>query len=218
LFYFFRDFGATNMSDEKNPDERKFQANPQAELHAIRWSWLRRPPVFFDFFRPLFEPPYKHLAPYIRKGMIVADLACANGYYTFPIADLVGPDGKVFAVDLGEMCIRRIQRIARKRGYPNIEARSASVIAMDFIQDRSIDLVWADGLLCSMEGDRHAAVKEIKRILKPTGQAYLGLGAPPPLGLVSQAEWEIILKEFRVNRGGSFKELWALVSLPDGED
>ena len=89
---------------------------------------------------------------------------------------------------------------------------------MDFIIDRSIDLVWADGLLCSMEGDRRSAVDEIKRILKTTGQAYLGLGGRPPWGLVDQAEWEEILRDFTVERGGSYQELWALVSLIQGAD
>jgi hypothetical protein len=64
-----------------------------------------------------------------------------------------------------------------------------------------------------MAADRQLSVKEMKRILKSTGQAYLSLGAGPPLGFVDKAEWETILKEFKVERGGSYKEKWALVSL-----
>ncbi len=62
-----------------------------------------------------------------------------------------------------------------------------------------------------MAADRQLSVKEMKRILKPSGQAYLSLGAPPPLGLVHKTEWEQILDGFRVDcRGGSF-EKWAVV-------
>ncbi len=203
---------------EENFDGSKYQPKTPEDSHALRWSFLRRPPVFLDFIRPVFEPPYKRLGPYIKRGQVVADLACANGYYTFPIADLVGPEGKVYAVDLGEKCILKIREKAIKRGYRNIEAYTASVAKMEFIKDRSVDLVWADGLLCSMEGDRQSAVNEIKRILKQTGQAYLGLGASPPFGLVDQAEWEQTLRGFKVDRGGSYKELWALVSLEPGKD
>jgi hypothetical protein len=64
-----------------------------------------------------------------------------------------------------------------------------------------------------MPYDRQLSVKEIKRILKTTGRAYLSLGAPYPLGFVSKEEWEEILKGFRVEQGGSYKEKWALVSL-----
>jgi hypothetical protein len=64
-----------------------------------------------------------------------------------------------------------------------------------------------------MAHDRQLSVNEIKRILKAKGQAYLSLGAGPPLGFVDQAEWEKILKEFRVEQGGSYKEKWAVVSV-----
>ncbi len=64
-----------------------------------------------------------------------------------------------------------------------------------------------------MAHDRQLSVHEIKRILKTTGQAFLSLGAGPPFGFVDQAEWETILKEFRVEKGGSYKEKWAVVSL-----
>lgn len=64
-----------------------------------------------------------------------------------------------------------------------------------------------------MAHDRQLSVNEIKRILKAKGQAYLSLGAGPPLGFVDQAEWEKILEEFRVEQGGSYKEKWAVVSV-----
>ena len=64
-----------------------------------------------------------------------------------------------------------------------------------------------------MAQDRQLSVKEIKRILKPKGQAYLSLGVGPPLGFVDQAEWEQILEEFTVKQGGSYKEKWAVVSV-----
>jgi len=64
-----------------------------------------------------------------------------------------------------------------------------------------------------MRSDRQLSVKEIKRILKPEGQAYLSLGAPTPLGYVNKAEWEQILEEFRVERRGGSFEKWAVVFL-----
>jgi hypothetical protein len=63
-----------------------------------------------------------------------------------------------------------------------------------------------------MVADRPLAVKEIKRILKPGGQAYLSLGSPPPLGYVDREEWEGILEGFRVERSGGLLQKWALVS------
>jgi len=64
-----------------------------------------------------------------------------------------------------------------------------------------------------MPEGRQLSVKEMKRILKADGKAYLSLGDGPPFGFVDQTEWETILKEFKVERGGSYKEKWALVLL-----
>ena len=64
-----------------------------------------------------------------------------------------------------------------------------------------------------MADNRQLSVNEIKRILKSEGKAYLSLGAPPPLGFVDKAEWEQILKEFRVERRGGPIQKWAAVSL-----
>jgi ubiquinone/menaquinone biosynthesis C-methylase UbiE len=64
--------------------------------------------------------------------------------------------------------------------------------------------------------DRQLAVKEMKRILKPNGQIYLSLGGTPPFGYVDKTEWENLLKGFTVQRGGSYKEMWAVISPKQG--
>jgi SAM-dependent methyltransferase len=80
------------------------------------------------------------------------------------------------------------------------------------MKDGSVDFVFANGLLCSIAVDRPSAVAEIKRILKPTGQAYLSLGAVPPWGYVDRAEWSQILEGFHVDEGGAYEERWAIVT------
>jgi len=177
---------------------------------GLRW---RRPPASLNPLRRLFESSQSLIVPYVTSGQVVADLGCASGYYTFALAKCVGPKGKVYAVDLDEKCIRAIEKKRDKEGYHNIEAHASSASDLSFIKDGSVDFILANGLLCSMAGHREDAVNEIKRILKPGGQAYLSLGFPPPLGFVNQAEWEEILEGFRVERrGGSFQK-WAMVSL-----
>jgi len=64
-----------------------------------------------------------------------------------------------------------------------------------------------------MPDGRQLSVNEMKRILKPEGKAYISLGAGPPFGLVDEMEWKTILEEFQVEKGGSYKEKWAVVSL-----
>ncbi len=160
----------------------------------------------------LFENPQRSIEPYVNEGQVVADLGCNTGYYTFALAECVGPEGRVYAVDLKEDYIRGIEKRAEELGYRNIEFHATSASDLSFIKDRSIDFVLANGLLCVMAGNRQSAVNEIKRIMKPSGKAYLSLGSPPPLGHVNRAEWEKILEGFRVERRGGFLQKWALVS------
>jgi ubiquinone/menaquinone biosynthesis C-methylase UbiE len=162
----------------------------------------------------LFEDPKRHVEPYVSKGQMVADLGCHSGYYTLSLAELVGPEGKVYAVDLNEKAIQTLKKRADDRGYRNIEAHASSASDLSFIKDGSVDFVLANGLLCSMSDSRQSAVNEIRRILKRRGQAYLSLGFPPPLGFVDQAEWKRILDGFRVERSGhGLRVSWAVVSI-----
>jgi len=202
-----------NTSREKHEVEGEKQLKDQTKSKASRWLWLRRAPALLNPLRRLFEPPKRLIEPYVQDSQVVADLGCGSGYYTLALAELVGPEGKVYAVDLDRKCIRALGKRADKSGYRNIEVHAASAADVSFIKDRSVDFVLANGLLCSMADNRQSAVNEMKRILKSTGQAYLRLGFGPPLGFVGQVEWEEILEGFTVEQGGSYKEKWAVVSL-----
>jgi SAM-dependent methyltransferase len=167
----------------------------------------------------LFENPQRSIEPYVRKGQVVADLGCNTGYYTFALAEGVGPEGRVYAVDLKEDYIRTLEKRADELGYRNVEFHACSASDLSFMRDELVDFVLANGLLCNMPEHRPSTVKEIKRILKPTGKAYLSLGSPPPFGFVDRAEWEKILEGFIVERRGGFIQKWALVSRKDdGKD
>lgn len=163
-------------------------------------------------FRRFFDPPKRHVEPYVAGGQVVADLGCNTGYYTLALAECVGSEGKVYAVDLKEEYIRAVEKEADERGYRNIEAHAASAHDLSFIKDESVDFVLANGLLCNMPDHRQSAVNEMKRILKPAGKAYLSLGGPPPFGFVDGAEWEKMLERFKVEQRGGFLQKWASVS------
>ena len=115
--------------------------------NALRWLFLRRPPAFLDTIRVLFEKPGKLIDPLISKDQVVADLGCGSGFYTFPLANVVGIEGKIYAVDLGETSIRILKKRAEKKGYQNVEAHAASAADVSFIPDNSVDIVFANGLL-----------------------------------------------------------------------
>jgi ubiquinone/menaquinone biosynthesis C-methylase UbiE len=178
------------------------QPKNQINLNPIKRLFDRDPSI-----------PQRHIFRYVTKSQMVADLGCGSGYYTLALAACVGPEGRVYAVDLNEKATRALEEKAIKNRYHNIEVHSSSAADLSFIRDGTIDFVLANGLLCTMADHRLSAVNEIKRILKSGRQAYISLGWPPPLGFVDGAEWERILEGFTVlQRGGDWLRKWALVS------
>lgn len=179
---------------------------------TAHWISSRRGPAFLGPIIRLGDISVRRVAAYVKEGQVVADIGCGWGHYSFALAEIVGPRGKVYAVDLARKCIQAIKKKAGKRGCRAIEACESTAADMSFIKDGSVDFVFANGLLCSMAVDRPSAVAEIKRILKPTGNAYLSLGAAPPWGYVDRTEWTQILEGFHVLEGGAYEEKWALVT------
>ena len=57
----------------------------------------------------------------LRQGDRVADLGAGSGYLTFRLADAVGANGKVFAVEVSEAKVEALRREAAERGYANVE-------------------------------------------------------------------------------------------------
>ncbi|MFW9807605.1 MAG: class I SAM-dependent methyltransferase [Candidatus Thorarchaeota archaeon] len=165
-----------------------------------------------NILRRLFSNS-KKFNPYVAEGDSVADLGCGPGYFTLALAECVGSLGKVYAVDSNEKAIRALEKKVNKHKYSNIEAHASSASELSFIEDESIDFVLANGLLCSMAPQHHeSTVKEIKRILKPQGQAYIAV-AKGRFSYVGESKWESILEEFRIEQRGDPKmgDRWAVV-------
>ncbi len=57
----------------------------------------------------------------IEPGSVVADVGAGPGPYTFPLAERVGPDGKVYAVDIDEDDLAKIRSRAERAGTVQLE-------------------------------------------------------------------------------------------------
>lgn len=64
--------------------------------------------------RRLLHNPKKILSPFVTTGMTVLDIGSAMGFLTLPLARMVGPSGKVIAVDIQEKMLQSLQRRALK--------------------------------------------------------------------------------------------------------
>ncbi|MDX2038091.1 MAG: class I SAM-dependent methyltransferase [Isosphaeraceae bacterium] len=56
----------------------------------------------------------------ITPGMTVADIGAGTGLYTFPFAEKVGENGKVYAVDISDAFLKHIRSQAERRGIAKV--------------------------------------------------------------------------------------------------
>jgi ubiquinone/menaquinone biosynthesis C-methylase UbiE len=174
------------------------------------------PPIVFDLpVRKWFNDP-KRFCQYLKPGQWASDLGCGPGFFTLTLAECVGEKGKVFAVDSDEKAIHRLQHKIEKKGIGNIETHAASAASLPFIPDHILDFILAFGLLCCVApADHQASVREIQRILKPEGKAYLSVSKGSK-SYVSLEEWKEILARFTVLEQGDPSDSgdrWAVVAL-----
>ena len=74
--------------------------------------------------RKLVQDPRTILAPFVKQGMTVLDFGSAMGFFSIPLAQMVGPAGKVICVDMQEKMLARLKKRVQKAGVSaQIETR-----------------------------------------------------------------------------------------------
>jgi SAM-dependent methyltransferase len=95
--------------------------------------------------RKLLQDPARILAPYVRPGMSVLEPGPGMGFFTLELARLVGPSGRVVALDVEPRMIDRLKRRAAKAGLlARIDARTVPADSMRVGDlDGAIDFAFA---------------------------------------------------------------------------
>jgi len=74
--------------------------------------------------RRLFLDPEAMLMPHVTEGMLVLDVGCGMGFFSLPLAKLVGRSGHVICIDLQSKMIGGLMKRAGKSGLSDrIDAR-----------------------------------------------------------------------------------------------
>jgi ubiquinone/menaquinone biosynthesis C-methylase UbiE len=128
--------------------------------------------VWFMRLEDLFKNPAELLKKIpLHPGMTVVDYACGPGRYTIPVAELVGPSGKVYAVDVHHLAVEITQREAQRRSLTNVE----TVLVNSFdtgMPDSVADVVLLIDALALID-NYDALFKEIFRLMKPGGLLFI---------------------------------------------
>jgi predicted methyltransferase len=107
----------------------------------------------------------------IRRGATVADVGSGTGYFTWRLAEQVGPQGKVYAVDVQQSMLDLTRAAVAEHKLSNVEY----VLATDSsprLPERSVDLVFIAYAYHEF-GDPDAMMASIRRALKPGGRVVV---------------------------------------------
>jgi len=105
----------------------------------------------------------------ITLGSQVLDVGAGPGYATVDLAEIVGPTGKVVAVERSTNFVNAIKNTARTRQLPNVEIHELDLMNDD-LPHGSFDFSWCRWVLCFVS-DPDLLVKKIAGALRSGGRA-----------------------------------------------
>lgn len=117
--------------------------------------------------RRLFHDPGKMLGPYVHPGSRVIDAGAGTGFFSVPIAAMVGPSGHVTAIDIQPEMLAALARKARAKGVADrITCHLALPLTLG--EHKEADFVLAFWVVHEVP-DQHSFLAEVRRFLKPGG-------------------------------------------------
>jgi arsenite methyltransferase len=119
--------------------------------------------------RDEWQQPQKVIAALkIQPGSIVADLGSGGGYFTFRLADAVGPTGRVYAVDVDPDMIALVEKTIREKSLPNIEPIHAQP-SNPLLPKSGVDLIFTSNTYHHID-NRVAYFGRLRQVLRPGGR------------------------------------------------
>jgi ubiquinone/menaquinone biosynthesis C-methylase UbiE len=150
-----------------------WRRNPSACPYGQRF-WIEAP-------HPLItrERLREALAP--QPGETVLEIGPGTGYYSLSVARWVAP-GTLHALDVQQEMLDHTSRSARAGGIDNIEPRLGDARALPY-DDAAFDAAYLVTVLGEVP-DQEAALRELRRVVKPGGRVVVGelFGDPHMVG------------------------------------
>ncbi len=129
-------------------------------------------------------------------GMRVVDLASGTGEPGISLAQRVGPQGSVTAVDQSSELLEIAAERARNKKLSNFSIQQADAHLLPFA-DQNFDLATCRvGVM--FFSDPHRALRELRRVLKPGARACFAAWGP-----MEQPYWQTTIKIVHRHVGGS---------------
>ncbi len=107
----------------------------------------------------------------VRAGETVLDIGCGAGADLLLAAAQTGRSGKAIGVDMTTSMLECARDSALTAGFRHVDLRRGDATSLP-VEDASIDVVLSNGVL-NLVPEKDAALREIKRVLKPQGRVQI---------------------------------------------
>jgi predicted methyltransferase len=107
----------------------------------------------------------------LKPDMAVADMGAGTGLFTRLFADAIGPEGKVYAVDIAPKFIEHIEKTCKEAGLKNVQGVVCKPDSVE-LPEGSVDLVFICDTYHHFEFP-HRTMTSIHKALRPGGQVVL---------------------------------------------
>ncbi len=107
-----------------------------------------------------------------RPGERVLEVGPGTGYYALEVAEWIGPDGRLDLFDLQQEMLDHTMLRAGERGLTNVAATQGDARSLPF-EDAAYDAAYLVTVLGEIP-DQDAALRELRRVLKPRGRLVVG--------------------------------------------
>jgi len=104
----------------------------------------------------------------LEPGQTVLDLGSGGGIDVLLSAKRVGPDGKVYGLDMTGEMLALARENQRKAGATNVEFLEGTIEAIP-LPDNSVDVIISNCVI-NLSSDKDAVLREAFRVLKPGGR------------------------------------------------
>lgn len=137
----------------------------------------------------------------VEPGQIVLDVGAGTGFWTEPIARLVGPSGRVIAVDVEPVMLDEIRTLAAQHQLTNVDVVQSEETSIP-LADGMADLIVL-GFVLHEPDDLDGFLNEIVRLLKPTGRVLVIEWEDHPTPAGPPLEYRISAEEARALLGAA---------------
>jgi ubiquinone/menaquinone biosynthesis C-methylase UbiE len=104
----------------------------------------------------------------VQPGQVCVDLGCGRGTDVLHLAELVGPQGHAFGIDLTEAMVLKARERAAQLGLANATFHRCTLERLA-LEGESADWVFSNCVLNHVT-DKLAVWRELARVLKPGGR------------------------------------------------